>query len=45
VPRHQRFALTNFRHDSGFCREELTAWCETNHVDYVFGLAAISVWP
>jgi hypothetical protein len=25
--------------DSGFCREELMAWCEQNQVDYVFGLA------
>jgi hypothetical protein len=27
------------RADSGFAREELMAWCEDNHVDYVFGLA------
>jgi hypothetical protein len=27
------------RADSGFCREELMAWCEVNHVDYAFGLA------
>jgi hypothetical protein len=29
------------RADSGFCREELMAWCERdeNRVDYVFGLA------
>jgi len=27
------------RADSGFCREELMAWCELNGVDYVFGLA------
>ncbi len=27
------------RGDSGFCREELMAWCEANRVDYVFGLA------
>jgi Transposase DDE domain group 1 len=27
------------RTDSGFCREELMAWCEQNQVDYVFGLA------
>jgi len=27
------------RADSGFCREELMAWCEHNYVDYVFGLA------
>lgn len=27
------------RADSGFCREELLAWCETHGVDYVFGLA------
>jgi Transposase DDE domain group 1 len=27
------------RADSGFCREQLMAWCEQNRVDYVFGLA------
>ena len=27
------------RADSGFCREELMAWCENNGVDYVFGFA------
>lgn len=27
------------RADSGFCREELMAWCETHEVDYIFGLA------
>jgi hypothetical protein len=27
------------RGDSGFCREELMAWCESNAVDYVLGLA------
>jgi Transposase DDE domain group 1 len=27
------------RADSGFCREELLAWCENNGVDYVFGFA------
>jgi hypothetical protein len=27
------------RADSGFARESLMAWCEANHVDYVFGLA------
>jgi len=27
------------RADSGFCREELMAWCEQHGVDYVFGLA------
>ena len=27
------------RGDSGFCREELMAWCEQEHVDYVLGLA------
>ena len=27
------------RADSGFCREELMAWCEKQGVDYVFGLA------
>ncbi len=27
------------RADSGFCREQLMAWCEANKVDYLFGLA------
>jgi hypothetical protein len=27
------------RADSGFCREELLAWCENHDVDYVFGFA------
>jgi len=27
------------RADSGFAREELMAWSEANHVDYLFGLA------
>lgn len=27
------------RGDSGFCREELMAWCEHNDVDYIFGLS------
>ncbi len=27
------------RGDSGFCREELMAWCEQNQVGYVLGLA------
>lgn len=27
------------RGDSGFCREELMAWCEAHQVDYVFGMA------
>jgi hypothetical protein len=27
------------RGDSGFCREELLAWCEAEGVDYLLGLA------
>jgi len=27
------------RGDSGFCREDLMAWCEAHEVDYVLGLA------
>lgn len=27
------------RGDSGFCRENIMAWCEANDVDYVLGLA------
>jgi hypothetical protein len=27
------------RGDSGFCRNELMSWCETNGVDFLFGLA------
>jgi hypothetical protein len=33
---HVRILL---RADSGFAREALMAWCEQNHVDYLFGLA------
>ncbi len=33
---HVRITL---RADSGFARDDLMAWCETNKVDYVFGLA------
>jgi hypothetical protein len=33
---HVRLVL---RADSGFCREELLAWCEKHRVEYVFGLA------
>jgi hypothetical protein len=37
----QRWLKTRIvlRADSGFCREELMAWCEENKVDYLFGLA------
>jgi hypothetical protein len=37
----QRWPKTRIvlRADSGFCREELMAWCEVNQVDYAFGLA------
>jgi hypothetical protein len=31
------------RGDSGFCREEILAWCENNGVDYVVGLAKNNV--
>jgi len=36
-----RWPKTNIllRADSGFCREELLAWCENNDVGYVFGFA------
>lgn len=27
------------RGDSGFCREDIMAWCEGHNVDYIFGLA------
>ena len=27
------------RGDSGFCRNELMSWCESNKVDFIFGLA------
>jgi hypothetical protein len=27
------------RGDSGFCRDEIMSWCESNHVDYVLGFA------
>jgi DDE family transposase len=37
----QRWPLVRIvlRADSGFAREVLMAWCETNGVDYLFGLA------
>jgi len=28
--------------DSGFCREELMAWCEANRVEYLLGLAKMN---
>ena len=31
------------RGDSGFCREQIMAWCESNGVDYVLGLAKNNV--
>lgn len=31
------------RGDSGFCREDILAWCESNAVDYVIGLAKNAV--
>ena len=31
------------RADSGFCREEIMAWCEANGVDYMLGLAKNAV--
>jgi hypothetical protein len=31
------------RGDSGFCRQELMAWCEAHQVDYVFGMARHAV--
>ena len=27
------------RGDSGFCRDEIMTWCETEKIDYIFGLA------
>jgi hypothetical protein len=36
---HWRAVKIVLRGDSGFCREELMAWCEANQVDYVFGMA------
>src|SRR5262252_4718940 len=36
--RWSRVRIT-LRADSGFCREELMAWCEANDVEYVFGFA------
>jgi hypothetical protein len=27
------------RADSGFCRDAIMTWCESNNVDYIFGLA------
>jgi hypothetical protein len=27
------------RGDSGFCRDDIMSWCESNHVDFILGLA------
>src|SRR3954447_11625424 len=39
IRRHWPRTRILLRGDSGFTREPLMAWCEANHVDYVFGLA------
>jgi hypothetical protein len=39
IRRHWPESKIVLRADSGFCREELMAWCEAHRVDYVFGLA------
>jgi Transposase DDE domain group 1 len=39
IRRRWRYVRIMLRADSGFAREELMAWCESNRVDYVFGLA------
>jgi len=39
VRRKWREVRIVLRADSGFCREELMAWCEDHQVDFVFGLA------
>jgi hypothetical protein len=39
IRRRWPFVRILLRADSGFAREELMAWCETQRVDYVFGLA------
>ena len=37
----QRWPLVKIqlRGDAGFCREKLMAWCESEGIDYIFGLA------
>ena len=37
----QRWPLVKIqlRGDAGFCREKLMAWCESQDIDYIFGLA------
>jgi hypothetical protein len=39
IRRHWPEVRILLRADSGFAREELMAWCESNGVDYLFGLA------
>jgi hypothetical protein len=39
VRRRCPYARITVRGDSGFCREELMAWCEAHEVYYVLGLA------
>ncbi|MDP6552195.1 MAG: IS1380 family transposase [Planctomycetota bacterium] len=39
IRRHWSNVPIAIRGDSGFCREAIMAWCESNNVDYVLGLA------
>ncbi len=39
IREHWPDVRTLLRADSGFARDELMDWCESNSVDYVFGLA------
>ena len=39
VRRHWPEVRILVRGDSGFCREEMMGWCESNNVSYLFGLA------
>ena len=39
MDKHSALQVSHLRADSGFCRNQLMSWCESNKVDYVFGLA------
>ena len=36
--KRRRWPETRVRGDSGFCRDDIMAWCEDNEVDYLLGL-------
>jgi hypothetical protein len=39
IRQHWPAVKIRLRGDAGFCREKLMAWCESQRIDYIFGLA------